>query len=87
MNDPAVALFRHAMDDDIYLQYIDDHKEFWANRKACVSACDKLRALLDEEGQKLFEILLDEQMLATSIETEAAFTAGLAFGLQLLRLS
>ncbi len=87
MIDPAHALFRHALDDDIYLQYIDDPKEYWSIRRACSAAYDRLTADLNPILKRQLEAFLDEHISADTLEVEAAFTAGLAFGLQLLRLS
>lgn len=87
MNDPASALFRHAMDDDIYLQYIENLKEYRVNQHAARSHFEKLVALLDGDAKKEFDIFMDEDTLKSIAETEAAFMSGLAFGLQLLRLS
>ena len=30
MNDPIYILFRHALDDDIYLEYMEDPREYWS---------------------------------------------------------
>lgn len=86
MNEPAFALLRHAMDDDVYLQYMDDPGEYRASRKAEAALCDRLRALLDEPAKRLLDDFLSKKVLADAAEEEAAFTTGLAFGLQLLRL-
>lgn len=86
MINPAYALLRHAMDDDIYLQYIDDPREYHTNRKASAAALEHLRTQLDEPTKKLLDIFLDEASIANVMEEEAAFTTGLAFGLQLMAL-
>lgn len=86
MNEPAFALLRHAMDNDVYLKYMDDPDEYHAGRKAQAAFYDRLRALLDDSSQKALDDFLNEKMLTDAAETEAAFTAGLSFGLQLLRL-
>lgn len=87
MNDPIYILFRPALDDNIYLQYIDDLKEYRASQKGALACYEKLYPLLNKEEKKLLDALIDEDTLETVTETKAAFTAGLAFGLQLMRLS
>ena len=83
MNDPIYILFRHALDDDIYLEYMEDPREYWSIRRACSSAYERLTAELDPD---LFDAFMDERVSADTIEVEAAFAAGLSFGLRLLRL-
>ena len=34
MNDPIYILFRHALDDDIYLEYMEDPREY--RKKGCI---------------------------------------------------
>ena len=87
MNDPAYALLRHAMDDDIYLQYMDDVSAYRASQKAAGAFYDQLNTLLDDAARKVLDDYLSEKMIIDALETDAAFTTGLAFGLQLLRLS
>ena len=87
MIDPAYALLRHAMDDNIYLQYIENPEEYHPSRRAALVHYEKLVALLDENAKKELEIFIDEDTLKNIAETDAAFMTGLAFGLQLLRLS
>ena len=87
MIDPAYALLRHAMDDNIYLQYIENPEEYHTSRRAALVHYEKLVALLDENAKKELEIFIDEDTLKNIAETDAAFMTGLAFGLQLLRLS
>lgn len=86
MNDPAYALLRHAMDDDVYLQYMDDLGAYRASRKAEAALFDRLDALLDEPAKQLLNDFLNEKFQADVTEADAAFTTGLAFGLQLLKL-
>lgn len=86
MNDPAYALLRHAMDDDVYLQYMDDISAYRASRKAEAALLDRLSALLDEPAKQLLNGFLDEKLTADVMEAEAAFITGLALGLQLLKL-
>ena len=86
MLDPVDALLRHATGDDIYLRYMDDPEAYRAAQRASASACERLCATLDEAEKKLLDILLDEKATADISEEEAVFTAGLAFGLQLLKL-
>ena len=80
MNDPIYILFRHALDDDIYLEYMEDPREYWSIRRACSTA------ELDPDLKHRFDAFMDERVSADTIEVEAAFTAGLSFGLRLLRL-
>ena len=87
MIDPAFALLRYAMDDDIYLQYMDDVKAYRASQKAAGGFYNRLSALLDDTSKGLLDDFLNEKMIADVQETDAAFMTGLAFGLQLMRLS
>ena len=86
MIEPAYALLRHAMDNDIYLQYMDGLEEYRTCQKNFSTFYEELSVLFGVEAKKQLDILLDEDMLKTVAETVAAFTTGLAFGLQLLRL-
>lgn len=86
MNDPASILFSHVMEEDIYKEYINDLKGFQSQRKANSAAYDHLCALLDAAAKKELDLLLEGEIYTDSIHLEAAFTAGLALGLQLLRL-
>ena len=87
MIDPAYALLRHAMDDGLYLQYMDDVKAYRASQEAADGFYERLCALLGDGGKGLFEDFLNEKSIADVLEVDAAFMTGLAFGLQLLRLS
>ena len=87
MIDPAYALLRHALDDDIYLQYMDDVRDYRASQKAADGFYNRLCALLDDSSKGLLDDYLNEKMIVEVLETDAAFMTGLAFGLQLLRLS
>lgn len=86
MNDPASILFSYAMDQNIFPNYMDDYARFQRRYKASSAACDRLRALLDDPAGKELDQLMDEKNSLDALQLEAAFTAGLAFGLQLLRL-
>ena len=86
MNDPIYILFRHTLDDDIYLEYMEDPREYWSIRRACSSAYERLPAELDPDLKHRFDAFMDERVSADTIEVEAAFTAGLSFRLRLLRL-
>ena len=86
MNDPIYILFRHTLDDDIYLEYMEDPREYWSIRRACSSAYERLTAELDPDLKHRFDAFMDERVSADTIEVEAAFTTGLSFGLRLLRL-
>ncbi len=86
MNDPVSVLFFHAMDNDVYLQYMEDPAKYWSGRRANDAAYDRLRAQLSDPAKEALDDLRKEKLLLDSEETEAAFTAGLAFGLRLLRL-
>ncbi|MCI9263316.1 MAG: hypothetical protein HFF06_01950 [Oscillospiraceae bacterium] len=86
MKDPASILFSHVMEEDIYMEYIDNPAAFRAKRKANSAVYDRLCVLLDAPAKKELDALLDEKLYIDSIYQEAAFTAGLALGLQLLRL-
>lgn len=86
MNDPASILFFYAMDKNIFPKYMDDYPRFQLRHKACSAAWDRLRARLDDPAQKELDDLIDEENSLDSIHLEAAFTAGLALGLRLLKL-
>ena len=86
MNNPISALYRYAMDENIYLRFMDDPDEYASNFSASTATHDRLRAQLDAPAQKLLDLFLDEKNTADSILLEAAFTAGLSLGLQLLSL-
>ncbi len=86
MTDPVFALYQYAMRDDVYLQYMDDPQEYTSNSAYSAAALERLRAMLDAPAQKELDNFLDMKNVADSIELEALFTAGLSFGLQLLRL-
>lgn len=86
MNDPASILFSYAMEQNIFPKYIDGYARFLSKRKANSAVYDRIRTLLNESAQKELDVLIDEENHLDAIHLEAAFTAGLALGLQLLRL-
>lgn len=86
MNDPASILFSYAMDKNIFPQYMRDHAQFRLRLKANSAAFDRLRTQLDDSSKKELDELMDEENSLDSLHLEAAFTAGLALGLRLLRL-
>lgn len=89
MNDPALALYQYITQDDAHLRYLSpaDREEYQVNQDGSDAALGRLQAALEGPSKKLLDIFLDEKGIADSIEAEALFTAGLALGLQLLRLS
>lgn len=86
MSDPVLALYQHMMKNDIHLQYMGDLEEYESNAAYSEAACKRLQAMLDAPAKKELDMFLDMKIVADSIELEAVFTAGLAMGLQLLRL-
>ncbi len=86
MSDPVLALYQHMMKNDIHLQYMGDLEEYESNAAYSEAACKRLQAMLDVPAKKELERFLDMKSVAESMELEAAFTAGLAMGLRLLRL-
>lgn len=86
MNDPASVLFSYAMDKNVFPKYIDGYARFLTRQRANSAACDCLRNQLDDEAKKELDKLIDEENSLDAVHLEAAFTAGLSFGLQLLRL-
>jgi len=88
MNDLIFALYRHMVETDLYLQYLSpsDRKEYQDNLDSSSAALQRLQASLEGQSKKDLEIFLNETLTVNSIEAEALFTAGLAVGLQLLRL-
>ena len=86
MNDPASILFSYAMDKNIFPQYTRDYAQFRLRLKANSAAFDRLRTQLDDSSKKELDDLMDEENSLDSLHLEAAFTAGLALGLRLLRL-
>ncbi len=89
MNDLIFALYRHMVEKKLYLQYLSpsDRDEYQANLDGSSAALQRLRASLEGLSKKELDIFLDENLIVDSMEAEAIFTAGLAVGLQLLRLS
>lgn len=86
MSDTILALYQYVMKNDLFLQYIDDPEEYQSNLTCAQAARDRLQALLNAPEKKELELFLDMKTVADSLELEAAFTSGLAVGLQLLRL-
>lgn len=86
MSDPIFALYQYVMKNDLYLQYMDDPEEYESNLAYSEAACKRLQAMLDTPAKKELALFLDMKAVADSLESEAAFTAGLAVGLRLLRL-
>lgn len=86
MNDPVSTLYFHVIKDDVYLQFMDDPDQYADSSAAGAAALERLWASLEATSQRLLDIFLDEKATADSMESEALFKAGLAFGLRLLRL-
>lgn len=86
MSDTILALYQYVMKHELFLPYIDDPQEYQSNLAYGEAALKRLNALLDSEAKQELERFLDMRAVAASLESEALFTAGLAAGLQLLRL-
>ena len=86
MSDPASVLFSYAMDKNIFPDYMADLAGFQLRHKANSAGWDRLRALLDPSAKRKLEELIDEENSLNALHLEAAFTAGLSFGLRFLRL-
>ena len=87
MNDPAAVLFSYAMDKNIFPKYMENYAHFQLRRKANSDALDRLRAQLDDPSKKDLDRLMEEEYSLDSIHLEAACPAGLALGLQFLKLA
>ena len=86
MSDPASILFSYAMDKNIFPDYMADLAGFQLRHKANSAGWDRLRALLDPPVREKLEALMDEEHSLDALHLEAAFTAGLSFGLRFLQL-
>ena len=86
MTDPASILFSYAMDKNIFPQYIADYPQFQHRRKVNSAVLDHLHAQLDDPAKEELDAFMEEEYSLDALHLESAFTAGLALGLQLLRL-